>query len=662
MLVETSMTNRMLLTKTQSLRTIPVVFVLLFILTSVAHGQSNEPDSLHSKTGKPPEHDTTEVADSAIVEAEPPVQYPAFYDREPHGIEAFTGMNRTIDLSGSTTRMYYSLRDALRPLTSFYALRFGPYGQDYGVTYLGLPPYLYSISPDHAGSYHTYRLSPSGLNDLRLFSIEQGDALIVELDSPFSPMASVSMYSSPPNQEDAITELSVFKGDYSFANTDVRFKQLVSDRFGWDFDVGIEKSNGYMTKSAKERENYNLNLHYKLTPKWQISSRIRFLTTDDQMAQSGLWSGISASRDDFFRSIELEAITRDSADNVSNGFISYQTFEEKIRSSRFNLWQKHDALRTGVDIVRNTGSLQLHATSRLLYNRMTFDYGYDYYTRINADGGLGIFPERKVSFFLIARYLYDWGDVSRFGAGARVSLRATESLSAYISGDISNVPPTDMARFLKPSGYDINGDGAPEYNHGGDRDLEPATVATVSGSAKLDRDKYSLVATGRISRITDMVIWQRYEGVMGGLYQSEAHDADLHALTVHGSVSPFGQLTVSSDYTYARLSDRNGESNLSLMPRHNLYGSITWKQHIGSLRLDVFPSLEAEYHSGNLRSHFNTADLEPYLVMHGGFSVKIKSFTFYYTMENIFNKTYETVDGYPSFRSVWWGFRWIFLN
>ena len=662
MIVEISMTNRMLFAATQSLRAISVVFVLLFILVSVAHSQSNEPDSLRRKMGTLPAKDTTEVADSTAIEAEPPVQYPAFYDREPRGFEAFTGMSRAIDMSGSNRQMYYSLRDVLRPLTSFYALRFGPYGQDYGVTHLGLPPYLYSISPDHAGSYHTYRFSPSGLNDLKLFSIEQGDALLVELDSPYSPTASVLAYSGSPDQENAITELSVFKGDYSFANTDVRFKQLVSDRFGWDFDIGIEKSDGYMAASAKERENYNLNLHYKLTPKWQLSSRIRFMTTDDQMAQLGLWSGIFATRDGFFRSIELEAISIDSADNVSSGFISYQTFEEKIRSSRFYLWQKHDAFRAGLDITRNIRNLQLHAKSKLLFNRVTFDYGYDYYTRINVDGGLSLFPGRKVSYFLIARYLYDWGDISRFGAGARVSLRATESLSAFVSGDVSNVPPTDMARFLRPTGFDINSDGAPEYNHNGDRSLEPTRVASISGAMRLDRDKYSLVATGRISRVTDMVIWQRYEGAMGGLYQSEVRDADLYALTVHGEASPFGQLAVSSDYTYARLTNKNSEDNLSLMPRHNLYGTISWKQHIGSLRLDVFPSLEAEYHSENYSSHFNTADLEPYLIMHGRFSVKIKSFTFYYTMENIFNNTYETVYGYPSFRSVWWGFRWIFIN
>jgi outer membrane cobalamin receptor len=235
-------------------------------------------------------------------------------------------------------------------------------------------------------------------------------------------------------------------------------------------------------------------------------------------------------------------------------------------------------------------------------------------------------------------------------------------LSAFISGDVSNVPPTDIARFLKPAGFDFNGDGTPEYNHGGDRSLEPSGISSVSGAVRLGRQRYNLTMTGRICRITDMIIWQHYEGAMGGLYQSEARDTDLYALTVHGEASPFGQLAVSSDYTYARLTDRHTEDNLSLMPRHNLYGVISWKQHISGLRLDMFPSLEAEYHSESYRSHFNTVDLEPYLLMHGRFSVKIKSFTFYYTMENIFNKTYETVYGYPSFRSVWWGIRWIFVN
>jgi hypothetical protein len=387
------------------------------------------------------------------------------------------------------------------------------------------------------------------------------------------------------------------------------------------------------------------------------------MTVDDSLAQLGLWSGITAEREDFFRALEMSAVSGDSNGNISRGAVSYQTFEEKIRSrGRFYLWQKHDSFRCNADVVRTSEARRLHMTSELLVNRLTFDSGYDYYTRFSVDGALDLLRQSRVSCRLVGRYLYDWGDASRLGGGVTAGLRVAEGLSAYVTGDVSSVPPSDMARFLKPGGYVTDRNGSQDYNHGGDRGLEPTTLTSLSGALRFECERYGLVATGRISRVDDLVIWQRYEGAEGGLYTSEARDADLCAMTVIGEVSPFGDLWLNSEYTFARLQNRDTDDDLSLMPRHNLYASLSCKQRIGNLQLEVFPSIEIEYHSENYRNHFNYTDLGEYLLVHGRLSARIKSFTFYYTMENIFDREHETVYGYPCFRRVWWGFRWIFIN
>ncbi len=634
----------------------------IIVFGSAVFGQSGDPEILSGQLEEPSQPDSASVVDSAMVQPGSSADYGPFYSGAPWGPDKFAGVAHSIKLGGSNSRMYRSVGDALRPITSFYSLEFGPFGQEYGVTFLGLPPYMCKLSPDPAGSYQTYRFPPAGLTDLRLVGLEQGEELLVKLNDPLRPTASVTLCSTPQNEPDAETEVSVFKGGHSFANTDVRFGQLVSQRFGWDFNVGIEKNDGDLLSSAKRRENYSLNLHYKLTPKWQLSSRIRFLRYDDEVAQFGRWSGLADTRDGFLRVIELDALSADSNADFSRAFVSYQTYEEKVRGRNLYIAQQHGSLSGGADFVRNIRSSAVYILPRLVFNRVTFEPGYDYYTRVSIDGGVDLFAESSVACLLIGRYLYDWGDASRLGYGARVRFDVRDDLSAIVSGDVFHVPPTDMARFLKPQGFDADRGGIPEYNHGGDRTLQPTEVQSVSGSFEFERNGCELAVVAKAGRIDDMVIWQRHEGAVGGLYQAEECDAELTALIASSDVSPLKNLEIVSGYTFARLLRTDDRTDVSLMPRHNLYASIGLKQHIGSLQLDVFPNIEAEYHSTSYSNQFKGADLDGYVAVHGRFCVKIKSFTFYYSMENVFNRQYRTVDGYDSYRRVWWGFRWIFIN
>ena len=639
-----------------------IVLMFLAVTTPTVWGQTAETDSLRKILDNIPLPDTQTVSDSTMIEVELPVVYPDFYETNPLPFDSFTGVRHEIDLSGSRRRIYYSLSDALRPMASFYSLKLGPFGQSYGITYLGLPSYLCSISPNPGGSYDVYQFPPTGTYDLRLVGLERFDKLLVEVDNPVTSTASVSAYNDAYNEKNALSEVSTHWGDFSYSNTNVLFKQNVDRRFGWGFTVGIEKSDGYRTFSRKERENYNLDLHYKLTPRWQLNSHIRFMNADDQLSQLGRLETFTSTREDRFRGAEIFAVSGDSIGGCKELFISWQQFQEKIRASTLFLRQRHDSFRFGGKIVKDMGAHRLFVIPHVAFNRATFDPGYEDYMRINVHGGVNLFQDRRISWLLTGRYLFDYGDRSRIGGGARMNFEATEKLSSWVSGDVANIAPADMARFLKSRNFDLNRDGTIEYNHGGDPSLKPTTMSSVSGGFEFGSESYNLTTFGKAARISDMVIWQSYEDSQCGRYQSEAHDADLYALCASGLASFLGSIDVKTSYTYTRLLEKDTDNNLSLMPRHNLYGSISWKQHVRKLRLEFFPSIEAEYHSENLHSYLNPVNLGAYYLLHGKLSVRIKGFTFYYTMENIFNSTHRTVFGYPSNRAVWWGFRWIFIN
>ncbi len=649
------------------------MFLLTFLLATVASAQSVDPsgdsirvvDSLSNRPDIYTPDSLSSVRDSLARliftdSAETIVEYPDFYDEQ---IEAIASPSRRgIRITGNQDRMHFTLRDAVRPITSFYALKFGPPGQSYSLTYLGLPPYMYYREPDHAGAYDVYQFPPVGLPDMRLFSLEQGDLLVVDTDDPMTGTASIEARTAAFNDETAYSEAQIFKGDYLYANTDVIFKQNTSERLGWGFRIGIEKSDGYISSSAKARENYNVGVRYKLNSRWQLGSNLRFMSVDDRLAQLGRWRSVIAEGDRSLSGLTVLAMKRDSTRCALNVSAWWQKFEEKIRSSRFFLWQLHEQSGAKVSIKRAIGAHALFFRPQIVYSHVTFDHGYDYYTRVIADGGIDLRTGRDLSCLISGNYLFDWGSASRVGGTLRTTYDLKSRATVYASGTVKHIPPSDMARFLKPKGADFNLDGFPEYNHGGDPTLKPTMLAVASGGITLRREHWSIAANGKAGRITDMVIWQAYDGSQGGLYQSEAVDADLYTGSLDADVLLFDRISLKSSYTYARIEQTDLENNLSVMPRHNAYGSISLRQHIKRLRLNLVPSIEAEYHSENFRSYANPEKLNGYLLVHGKFSVRIKSFNFYYTMENILNKTHQTVYYYPSNRRVWWGIRWIFLN
>ncbi|MBU1320108.1 MAG: hypothetical protein KKG33_08580 [candidate division Zixibacteria bacterium] len=639
-----------------------VALLAISLFTPCSYCQIIDDDSLSVTRRFESPFDSVLIEDSLGLPAELPTIYPEFYDRNPMTTTLSTGYGDIVELAGNHPQMYFSLCDALRDDTQFYRLTSGPMGQSYGMTFLGLPPYLLRLSPDLAGSYQLYEFPIAGMNDLRLFSLEQGDVLIVDTDDPRSGTASLIAYRRPHNANEAYADLSIHKGNYSYSNTDVIFKQRPGSRFGWGFNAGVEGNNGYRSNSRKDRENYAVDLHYKLTPAWQLNADVRYLNVDDNLAHLGRWESITAERDDAYRSLTVDALNEDSSGNYVRAYAHYQTFEEKVRSRYLFLRQKIDNYKFGCELVRPVRQHTAFFESQLVFNRVTIEPGHDYYTRINVLGGARLFPEERLSWVLSGNYLYDWGDASRVGGTAEMILRSIDSLTLRTSVGVSHIPPTDMARFLKPWGLEIAGDGPSLYYHNGDRSLKPTLVAKASAEIRYSLGRYDLTATGRACRIDNMVIWQAYEGESGGLYQPEAHEANLYALTGTCGIRFLGSAKLKSSYTYTRIDDKNSDGNLSLMPRHNIHASVSWKQHVRKLKLDAFPSIDAEYHSTNFGNYLNTGDLGDYILLHARISLRIKSFNFYYTMENIANKKYQTVFGYPSSRRVWWGLRWLFID
>ena len=638
-----------------------IVLAAMLIAAPQSHGQELPDDSLRDISQEFPLGDSLNIADS-IVMPPPPVFYPDFYEPAWFDVSASESPESRTELTGNRHRMYFTVRDVLKSRTDFYALKFGPMGQTYGMSHLGLPPYMMSIHPDHAGAYMATQLPPAGIADLRLYGMERFDFVTITTDGSISPSAMVNGCRKAFNKDDAESEVQIFKGDYSYANTDVVFRQNVGNRFGWGFNVGVEQSRGYRTQSRKYRENYNAEVRYKLTPDWQMTTVVRFMNVNDTVSQLGRWTSVFTERETVLKDLNVSLRSSDTSGALVDVRAGWQSYQEKVRSKYFFMRQLVERFRVNGSLAKGFERFTTRIRPEIQLNRVTFDPGYEYYTRAVIDADIASKKNSRLDWMIFGNYLFDWGDASRIGGGGSVGLDLTTWASLHATGKFSHIPPSEAARFLKPCGFDFDGDGAQEYNQGGDPTLKPTRQEALSAGLTLQSGVSSLSIDARIAQFSDLVIWQSYEGEQGGLYQSESRDADQVALTAIAATRLLNMFNLRASYSYARLREADTERDQSLMPRHNVFTSLSWKQELRKPRLLFFPTIEAEYHSENHTDYINRVMLDDYLAINGRISVRVKSFNFYYNMENIFNKTHQTVYGYPMNRRVWWGIRWIFLN
>lgn len=607
------------------------------------------------------DEDSLSVLDSLEAPADTAsILYPPFFGRDPVAPQSTVAVADSIHLGRQHMRIHHSMNDALRRDMRFYPLERGPRGQSYSLSYRGLPPYMLNISPDSPGSYHALRIPPVGIMDLRLHGLEQADEILLIPYPNGGSYGEVVTYRRAPNYSVPYTEISLFRGDYSFSNASVKFRRPVGDRLAWGAAVGIERSNGYLLGSEKERQDYALQFAYKLTPGWQVYLDGAFQNVNDEVAGLGLERYTSGRRDATFQDFGLTAIRKDSLGNESRVQGYFRSFEDKLRNTPYLLRQRHEVFSLGHNSVREFDAFRFLSTGRLDFRGVWIDQAHETYTVLDMDGGIELKELPHVTPFVGGGILLGYNEKLYIDANASLGWKPHTSISGTFGGRLSHIPPSDLARWLPKTEYDFDLDSVSEYVHAGGESLRPTRSTSLFGSIGYTDSTVNLEAGAEVADLSGLVIWDS-DLSAPALFNASATNATLLSGTLSGTVMPFDPVRVDLDYCYSRIED-DDDYGLGLMPRHNLFARLFWKTRIDRFNLTTWPSVEFEYHSENYIDYLNPEVLDDYALLHVKLSVKLKSFTFYYSMENVLDVEYETLYGYPSGRSVWWGFRWMFDN
>ncbi len=637
------------------------VLILSLVLVAVSFSADAFCQDWEEDCGGVPcdDEDSLAILDSLEAPADTAsILYPPFFDTAPTISESMTTTADSIHLSEQQTRMHHSMNDALRRDMRFYSLEKGPRGQSYSLSYRGLPPYMLGISPQSPGEYQLLHVPPMGLNDLRLHGLEMADYTVILPPRSGGSYGDIVTFKRAPDYTVPYTEINVFRGDYSFSNASVKFRQPVGERLTWGAAAGIERSNGYLIGSEKERQNYALHFAYKLRPGWQLFLDGAFQNVNDQVAGLGLERYTTGRRDATFQNIALTAIRKDTLGNESRFEGFFRSFEDKLRNTPYLLRQRHEAFSFGHSSVREFDAFRFVSDGRLDYRRVWIDPGYDTYTVLAMDGGIELKGSQQLNPYVGGGVLLGYNEKLYIDAIADLSWRPFASIIGTFGGRLRHIPPSDLARLLPRREYDFDVDGASEYVHAGDKHLRPTRSTAVYALVGYSDSTMSFEIGAESADLSGLVVWDA--GLAApAVFSVSAIDAHLLSGTVSGSVMPFEPVRMDLDYCFARIEDDDGVG-IGIMPRHNLFARLFWRSRIDRFNLTVWPSIEFEYHSENYVDYLNPELLDDYALLHLKLSVKLKSFTFYYSMENVLDVEYETLYGYPSSRSVWWGFRWMF--
>jgi len=637
-------------------------FLILTSITVSANAQEWDDDCGGVPCGDspPPPNDSLQPPDSLKIPLDSStIFYPPHFEHGPVLPESSTGTVDSIHLGGQQTRTYSSLCDVVKCDMRFYSLRQGPNGQRYSISYLGLPAYMLDISPEVPGQYEAMRVPPLGLTDLRLYGLEKTDEILIVPNPAFGGFSKIAGYEQAPNYDVPYTEVSIFRGDYSFSNALIKFRQPASRRLSWGASIGVERSNGYLTGSEKERQNYALDFSYKLLPDWQILFKSAYQNVNDEVIGLGLEQYTTGKRDLTLQDITISAIRQDTTGNRNRIDAYYRSFDDKFRASEL-ISQRYESFYLKGESVREHDSFRLYTKNHLSYRRVRFDSAYHAYTVADFSGGAEFKGIQNLTPFMGGGVLAGYNDDAFISLVGNVKWTPLDPVNLTIGGKLNHIPPTDMARWLPRGRYDFDGNGVIEYIHSGYGDLRPTRAISAYTTISAGSERVGLEIGGLTADLNDLVIWRYYSGTPS-VYFSDATDATLYSGTASSFVNPFSTVEIELDYSYSRIKD-NEDMDISLMPRHNLFGRLFWEQRINRFNLTVWPSIEFEYHSENYADYLNPYIMDDYALVNIRYSVKLKSFTFYYSMENVFDVEYETLYGYPSERKVVWGFRWMFEN
>lgn len=570
---------------------------------------------------------------------------------------------KSIDYDATGRKIANGPADLLKSYPEFELSEAGPFGHTRYLTLYGLPLERIQLN-DFQFAYSTFALPQKSFIDTRLLSLSNADQVVYDRLINAGNFNSVCFDKMPAPDTNAFSSATMQKGDYGFSNTLVRFATPLGYRANIGLAVGNKQSDGYLADWHKEAESYRLYGNYQLNDKYQIQSDLLFSSIDDQHRFLTGYNGYQGNSEIDWFGYSLALASSDSARFLRRTAFVYQSFSETLRGFHDKFTHEQSTFRLMFENDLNLGKLHSIYKIEPFYQRVKYDSDHDFaglslskhsQLRLSESFSSSISVSTEFDKYRDARLSATLGSHVAVTDGLQVNAQVFRISRGANQSELFAAAP--QLQFTDENGISI------DYIQSGNDDLPLSIFTGVGGLLDYKSKQFGFSLFSKYAQVEDFIYWTDIDP-SDNLALVTPQTSDLKWLNIGSDFMwelPY-EFELSGSYSYNYLEDKDETLSFSLVPRHNLYGALFKHLYISSLNLHIDLLFETEYHSTNYKSIYNPEELGRYAVANFEIHFNIKSFTLFYSMDNIFSNRYRTFYDYENVRAVWWGFRWNFIN
>lgn len=479
------------------------------------------------------------------------------------------------------------------------------------------------------------------------------------LVAPFGRTIDVHQQSDQFDFDTATSTIYVNRGRGGFANTTFEFKSNFGKLGSIRTDGTFQKTDGLVIGANTNMRRMRILVQPRVAQNWRSTilysfnrlegSKLFFPETFNYVGHvSDYYANLSTSLS-YLRSENAQLDLR----------FSYKNDDQYFDQRDLKTFQRQRMVESRAEYqVRGTrGVLALKGTARYLrfisqsiaQNAILFDLGASDLFSVSPNatlfGAASIVGSNDVSPrpAIVGAFVCDLDDKSTISTTIAWRSILPQPEMLYLA-------PISAALFDSTYDYSISGDDA----------LGSGSARTIELVYNYGRGVNQMRLAAGVINLADVSEWETdSDSLLYGETRPVEVDKNAMYACVQGRAHPFNRL--STVFAYGIRQVKSGGTDATLGPQHTASGSAWYGFPIARFKLWVNFGVGATFRSAINRHTYGGVE-DGVVIAESYFSFDLKRFHFYFNYHNLLNVDY-TLNGVDQpGRSIWWGFRWKFID
>jgi len=234
-----------------------------------------------------------------------------------------------------------------------------------------------------------------------------------------------------------------------------------------------------------------------------------------------------------------------------------------------------------------------------------------------------------------------------------------DNINTTTIASVRYVMPAPEMIYLPETGKALQG-GEDDYLIAGDNNLESGRLVSIENYLTIQEDNYYLKAGGGYSQFKSLPDWiADFNQLQYGSYQAVGLDRSFIFFSSEGMLSLPYNFHLSAAHTYRQV--YQNKINYTYGAEHNLTGFSGTSFMIPKVDILLDASAGLKYRSVT-NKYFASGGDNSVLMFEVFLTFNLKAFHFFWNYNNVLSKEYYVNGILQPGRSIWWGFRWRFMN